>query len=165
MAHSNQPAAAAAPVSGRADDLTRLALAIFRTNGQLIEWGDRFVAPLGLTSARWQMLGAIGLSGRPLSAPQLGAAMGVTRQGAQKQLNLLLADGLVNQIPNPHHQRSPLYQLSETGARLYQRIDTMWLQVAERLASGLAPHDLAAARRALDALYGLLAGKHEGERP
>jgi hypothetical protein len=28
-------------------------------NGRLIEWGDRFGAPFGLTSARWRMLGAV----------------------------------------------------------------------------------------------------------
>jgi DNA-binding MarR family transcriptional regulator len=149
----------------QARHLTQATLAIFRANGQLIEWGDRFVAPLGLTSARWQMLGAIGLSDRPLSAPQLGVAMGVTRQGAQKQLNLLLSGGLVKQIPNPHHQRSPHYQLTETGRQLFGRIDSMWIQAAEKIASDLAPHDMVAVCRALDALCGLLAGKAEGEGP
>ena len=87
--------------------ITRLTLMVFRLNGVLLHWGDKLVEPLGLTSARWQMLGAIVLAGTPLTAPQVGAAMGVTRQGAQKQLNLLLEQGLVEARPNAAHRRSP----------------------------------------------------------
>jgi len=42
----------------KADKLTTIALSVFRLNGQLIEWGNRFSQPHGLTSARWQVLGA-----------------------------------------------------------------------------------------------------------
>jgi hypothetical protein len=54
-------------------------------NGQLLAAGDRLVEDLNLTSARWQMLGAIALADSPHTAPQLAARMGVSRQGAQKQ--------------------------------------------------------------------------------
>ena len=73
----------------RAAAITQLTLTVFRLNGMLLHWGDQVVEPLGLTSARWQMLGALALASTPLTAPQVGEAMGVTRQGAQKQLNLL----------------------------------------------------------------------------
>ena len=98
--------------------LTALALAVFRLNGALLQWGDALVEPLGLTSARWQMLGAIALADRPLTAPEVGAAMGVTRQGAQKQLNALLELGLVQTLANPAHRRSLLYTLTARGRRL-----------------------------------------------
>ena len=45
--------------------LTGLVLAVFRLNGQLLAAGDRLVADLGLTSARWQVLGAIALAPSP----------------------------------------------------------------------------------------------------
>ena len=73
--------------------VTELTLAVFRLNGVLLHWGDKLVAPLGLTSARWQMLGAIALADTPPTAPQVGGVMGITRQGAQKQLNLLTEEG------------------------------------------------------------------------
>jgi hypothetical protein len=56
-------------------------------HGELLESGDRLVKPLQLTSSRWQILGAIALADSPRSAPQLAAQMGMTRQGAQKQLD------------------------------------------------------------------------------
>ena len=68
-------------------------------------WGDAFVGPFGLTSARWQMLGALAFSEVPLTAPQIADRMGVTRQGAQKQLNLLREAHLVQTLPNPGHRR------------------------------------------------------------
>ena len=90
----------------RAAAISHIALTVFRLNGELLQWGDRLVEPLGLTSARWQMLGAVALADSPLSAPQVGQAMGVTRQGAQKQLNLLLDQGLLESRPNPAHKRA-----------------------------------------------------------
>ena len=42
--------------------LTDLVLAVFRLNGRLLTAGDRLVSDLGLTSARWQVLGAIALA-------------------------------------------------------------------------------------------------------
>ena len=85
----------------KSDILTDLVLAVFRLNGAMINWGDDFSASAGLSSARWQMLGAIALAERPLSAPQIAERMGVTRQGAQKQLNLLAEAGLIELIANP----------------------------------------------------------------
>ena len=68
------------------DVVTEIILSVFRLNAQLLEQGDRLVKPLRLTSARWQVLGAIAMAGEPQTAPQIAAAMGVTRQGVQKQL-------------------------------------------------------------------------------
>ncbi len=115
--------------------VTQLTLTVFRLNGVLLHWGDHLVAPFGLTSARWQMLGAIALAGTPLSAPQVGAAMGVTRQGAQKQLNQLLELKLVEARSNPAHRRSPLYALTPQGLALYRKADALWVTQAIKLAA------------------------------
>lgn len=81
--------------SNKTQHITELTLSVFRLNGALVDWGDYFSAPEELTSARWQMLGALTLAGQPLTAPQIANSMGVTRQGAQKQLNLLVDSGLI----------------------------------------------------------------------
>jgi DNA-binding MarR family transcriptional regulator len=127
---SDDPASAA---------ITHLTLTLFRLNGALLAWGDRLVAPLGLTSARWQMLGALALAETPLTAPQIAAAMGVTRQGAQKQLNLLREQGLVALHANPAHRRSPLYQLTPQGEALYRQADHLWRAEASLLAQIIPP--------------------------
>lgn len=138
---------------GRAvEALTDLTLTVFRLHGALLQWGDLLVAPLGLTSARWQMLGAIALASTPPTAPQIGDAMGVTRQGAQKQLNLLLELGLVEAQPNPAHQRSPLYALTARGRQLYARADKLWATRVAELADQIAPAQAQAATATLAAM-------------
>jgi DNA-binding MarR family transcriptional regulator len=145
------------------EDLTEVVLAVFRANGRLLEWGDRFAAPFALTSARWQVLGAIALADDALTAPQVAAAMGITRQGAQKQLNLLLADGLLVTHPNPQHRRSPQYRLSEPGAAVYAAIARDWSLASHRLAAAIPDDDLRRLRHTLDHLCELLAHQPSGE--
>ena len=132
--------------------VTQLALCVFRLNGVLLHWGDQLVAPLGLTSARWQMLGAIALAGRPLTSPQVGEAMGVTRQGAQKQLNMLLEQGLVEARPNPAHLRSPLYALTPQGLALYRKADAIWSAQAVELASLIPAAEASTTTRTLESM-------------
>jgi DNA-binding MarR family transcriptional regulator len=146
--------------SGRHDARSRLLtdviLLLFHVNGQLLAAGDRLVADLHLTSARWQMLGAVALSDSPRTAPQLAIQMGVTRQGAQKQLDLLLKAGLVMAEANPGHARSPLYTLTRKGTSIYvvtERIQATW---AKQLARKLPMSDLEAAKRLLEELSGRL---------
>ncbi len=98
---------------------------VFRLNGRLLEQGDRLVERLNLTSARWQVLGALALAGRSLTAPQIASAMGITRQGAQKQLNRLMNEGLLEHRSNPSHERSPLYVLTDSGARTFAEADQL----------------------------------------
>lgn len=148
----------------RAAAITQLTLTVFRLNGVLLHWGDKLVEPLGLTSARWQMLGAIVLAGTPLTAPQVGAAMGVTRQGAQKQLNLLVEQGLVEARPNAAHRRSPLYSLTPLGMALYEQADALWAARAAELAALIPAAQARAATRALESmLRELQAGNHSSE--
>ncbi|QTD45099.1 MarR family winged helix-turn-helix transcriptional regulator [Ottowia testudinis] len=132
--------------------VTQLTLTVFRLNGVLLHWGDQLVAPLGLTSARWQMLGAIHLAATPLTAPQVGESMGVTRQGAQKQLNLLLEQGLVEARHNLAHRRSPLYVLTPQGVALYQKADALWAAQAAELAALIPAVKTRAATAVLEAM-------------
>lgn len=132
--------------------LTDVVLAVFRLNGSLLDSGDRLVAPLGLTSARWQVLGAIALSGGPLTAPQIGAAMGITRQGVQKQLNSLLKEGLVGKRRNPVHERSVLYALTKDGDRAYSEAGRLQAGWAADLAKGITTEELRQGRSLLEAV-------------
>lgn len=133
--------------------LTEIMLAVFRINGRLLEKGDQLVEPLKLTSARWQVLGAVALAGKPLSAPQIAEAMGITRQGAQKQVNKLEEDGFFEQNINPRHQRSPLYALTELGMRSFAKamdLEALW---ANGLVAGLTLQDLRKTQQTLYSFY------------
>lgn len=121
----------------QAQTLTEIMLAVFRINGRLLEGGDRLVAPLDLTSARWQVLGAIALAGEPRTVPQVAETMGMTRQGAQKQVNKLEEDGFLQSRTNPRHRRSPFYALTDKGAAAFRAVDELYSGWANALAAGL----------------------------
>jgi DNA-binding MarR family transcriptional regulator len=132
-----------------ADLLTDIMLMVFRINGRLLDGGDRLGAALNLTSARWQVLGAISLSSGPVTVPGIAEMMGMTRQGAQKQVNKLEEDGFIEKRANPRHQRSPFYVLTAQGAESYRRITALHTGWANTLADGLDAQEL---RAALDLL-------------
>lgn len=133
--------------------LTEVMLAVFRVNGRLLEKGDQLVAPINLTSARWQVLGAVALAGHSLSAPQIAEAMGVTRQGVQKQLNILEEAGFFERSPNPRHQRSPLYALTDLGNRTFAKAMALEATWANSLVVGLSLKDIKNALHTLNLIY------------
>ncbi len=147
------------------DPFTAVILQIFRTNGQMIGWGDRFSAPFGLTSARWQMLGALALAPRPLTTPQIAVNMGVTRQGAQKQLNNLLEEGLIEKRHNPYHKRSPLYQLTARGEALFNEVGDQWNRHAEQASREFSAEELETTLQVLSRIHELHQTRHEGTDP
>lgn len=120
------------------EKLTEIILSIFRLNGRIIEWGDRLSGEFGLTSARWQVLGAIALAKAPQTVPDIADRMGVTRQATQKQVNLLEGEGLVEKRPNPRHRRSPHYRLTEAGGRVYAQVSEKYDAWAEEAARHVA---------------------------
>lgn len=136
----------------KADKLTSIALSVFRLNGQLIEWGNHFSQPHGLTSARWQVLGAISMAPQPPNIPQIATTMGVTRQGVLKQINLLVDEGLVQPQPNPTHKRSPLYSLTDRGQATYQAVVERWEKHVRGMAGEFSATDLDAAIRVLSVM-------------
>jgi len=146
------------------DPVTQLNLTVFRLNGALLDWVDRLVQPLGLTSARWQILGAMALAQHPMTVPQIGAAMGVTRQGAQKQIHLLLQQHLVQSMANPAHRRSPLYSLTPQGMALYRQAEALWADCAQTLAQQIPDHEAIAATQTMATLLNLLPNTHPNLR-
>ncbi len=99
---------------------TGLVLEVFRMNGDLLAAGDALVGDLGLTSARWQVLGAIALSPVPLPVAHIARNMGLTRQAVQRLVDEMRTDGLVRLEPNPHHRRAMLVVATERGDAAYR---------------------------------------------
>ncbi|WP_257998321.1 MarR family winged helix-turn-helix transcriptional regulator [Xanthomonas arboricola] len=101
--------------ANRRDVSRPLVIKIFETNGRLVETGNALVRPAGLTTAWWQVLGALGYSPMPLPVAHIARNMGITRQAVQRVVDLLLEQGFVALQPNPHHQRAKLVVLTRTG--------------------------------------------------
>jgi DNA-binding MarR family transcriptional regulator len=132
--------------------LTELILTLFRANNRTLAWGDRLVAPLGLTSARWQVLGTIVAAERPQPVAWLARDLGANRQNVQRIVNDLHRDGLVAFAPNPHHRRAQLVGLTEKGQCTYDAAIRLYDPSVNALADGLRIADIETAQRVLDAL-------------
>lgn len=120
--------------SSKEDVVTELILETFRLNGQLLEAGDRLTGPLGLTSARWQVLGAIETEGRPLTVAQIGRRMGLSRQAVQRIINDLEPLGFVRLEDNPDHKRARLVALTPSCVEKMKELDQVQARWAKELA-------------------------------
>jgi DNA-binding MarR family transcriptional regulator len=143
--------------------LTDLILDLFSLNSRMVAAGDRLVAGLGLTSARWQILGTIVSADRPQPVAWLARDMGANRQNVQRIVNDLEQDGLVAFEPNPHHRRAQLVVLTDKGQRTFDaamRLQAPWIN---KLSEGLRVEDIATTRSVISALRSNLAGNDEPE--
>jgi DNA-binding MarR family transcriptional regulator len=127
------------------DAVTELIVEVFRLNGRLLAAGDGLVTDIGLTSARWQVLGAIMLSPVPLPVAHLAHNMGLARQSVQRLVSEMQQDGLVRFVPNPHHQRAKLVLLTEQGAAACEMAMARQQPWADELAHGLTAKEIEAA--------------------
>jgi len=151
--------------SALADLLTDLVLEVFRLNGRLIASGDVLVAKIGLTSARWQVLGAIALQPRPAPVVRIADAMGLTRQSVQRIVDALEQEGIVALRPNPHHKRAKLVTLTKKGSSLYGSAMRLQKQWATALSASLDRTSLATTVRVLKRLRVRLEGLGETGDP
>ena len=132
--------------------VSELIVAIFRLNGRLLVSGDRLVASLGLTSARWQVLGAIAFSPTPEPVARLARNMGLNRQGVQRIVGDLVADGFVELNENPHHRTAKLVVMTAKGLKAFDaamRLQTPWVNM---LGEGIDPKSIEKAGRVLEEL-------------
>jgi DNA-binding MarR family transcriptional regulator len=143
------------------DALTALILTLFRANNRTLNWGDRLVAPLGLTSARWQVMGTIVAAERPQPVAWLARDLGANRQNVQRIVNDLHKEGLVTFAPNPHHRRAQLVFLTDKGQQTYDEALCLYDPAVNVLADGLAVEDIETATRILTDLRTRLAGAGE----
>jgi len=141
--------------------VTDLVLDLFRLNNLLLTGGDRLVAGLGLTSARWQILGAIVAAERPQPVAWLARDLGANRQNVQRIVNDLEKEGLVAFEPNPHHRRAQLVVLTDKGRQTFDaamRLQGPWM---DNLSDGLLIKDIEAAHRIITTLRQRLEGNSE----
>lgn len=146
------------------DALTRLMLDLFRLNGLALTAGDRLVAPLGLTSARWQILGAIVAAERPQPVAWLARDLGANRQNVQRITNDLEREGLVTFATNPHHKRAQLVVLTDKGKRSFKSAMDLQAPWVNELANGLAVKDLETTHRVILALRKKLEGDDDADK-
>lgn len=126
---------------------TPLVLEIFRINGDLLAAGNELTRDLKLTSARWQVLGA--LQEGPLTVPRIARNMGLSRQSVRRLVDLLTRHRQVELVPNPHHRKSDLIRLTEDGGRNLKKLKQRQRNWGARLSKGLTPTALLQANAVL----------------
>ena len=134
------------------DALTDLILELFRVNSRILTAGDRLVAGLRLTSARWQVLGAIVAADRPQPVAWLARDLGGNRQNVQRIVNDLHKEGLVAFEPNPHHRRAQLVLLTARGKQTFEAAMRLQAPWANSLSEGLSVKDIQVTHRVIAAL-------------
>ena len=134
------------------DALTGLILDLFRLNSLVLTAGDRLVAQLRLTSARWQILGAIVAAERAQPVAWLARDLGANRQNVQRIINDLHKLGLAGFEANPHHRRAQLVVVTDKGKQTFDaamRLQAPWIN---GLSEGLSMKDIKAFHRVIAAL-------------
>ncbi len=123
-------------------ELTKLILEVFRLNGALLKAGDKLTKPFGLTSARWQVLGAIEQEGEPLSVAQISRRMGLSRQAVQRIANGLEKIGFVTFNANPDHKTAKHIKLTSKGQQSLNQIDAAQIEWVNQLAKNIDSNEL-----------------------
>ena len=127
-------------------------LELFRLNSRLLIAGDRLVAPLGLTSARWQILGTISKGEHPQPVAWLARNLGANRQNVQRIVNDLEKEELVTFETNPNHRRAQLVVLTDRGRQIYaaaMALQTPWIN---SFSVGIALDDIKAMQKVMESL-------------
>ena len=132
--------------------LTRLVHESFHLHGALLSAGDRLTKDIGLTSARWQVLGALALAVRPEPVAYIARNMGRARQSVQRVADELEQEGFLRFEPNPHHRRAPVLTLTEKGRRAFEVAMKRQVPWVNALAKGISAEHLKTALKVLQTL-------------
>jgi DNA-binding MarR family transcriptional regulator len=116
---------------------TELVIETFRLNGRLLASGDRLTKGVGLTSARWQVLGTLRKQPVPIPVAHIARNMGLQRQSVQRTVDLLAREGLVRLVDNPNHRRARLVVLTPKGRAAIRKASRLQIKWANETASGI----------------------------
>jgi DNA-binding MarR family transcriptional regulator len=117
--------------SANGSAFTELILEVFRLNGLLLEAGDRLTDPVGLSSARWQVLGVV--EHQPTPVAHVARIMGLTRQSVQQTADALANDGFITYTDNPHHRRAKLMTITAKGRKALDYIQQCQIDWANQV--------------------------------
>jgi DNA-binding MarR family transcriptional regulator len=145
------------------DAVTDLILDLFKLNSRILAAGDRLVAELGLTSARWQILGAIVAAERQQPVAWLARDLGANRQNVQRIVNDLHAEGFIAFEPNPHHRRAQLVVMTDKGKQAFDAAMQLQAPWINSLSDGLSVKDIERVHRVIKILRKKLEGNDDSE--
>ena len=136
------------------DPVNDLVLSIFWLNGFFLDAADRLTAGSGLTTARWQVLGAV--LHEPLTVAAIARDMGLARQSVQRTANLLVGGGLCEFVPNPAHRRARLLSVTDHGLETLRQLGPRAIAWSKRVRESVGDGVVDAARVSVKELMSAL---------
>jgi DNA-binding MarR family transcriptional regulator len=130
--------------------MTDLIVETFRLNGRLLLAGDELTRDLGLSSARWQIMGA--LADGPAPAAAIARKMGLARQSVQRLVDVLAEERIVAFADNPSHRRAKLVHLTPRGSELLAEVTQRQAGWVNDLTTGVSESDIRSAVQVLGLL-------------
>ncbi len=126
---------------------------VYELAGSSRRISEREAAAHGTTVARWHVLSAV--SEEPATVPEIARRLGQVRQGVQRVVDELVAEGQLVASENPRHRRSPRFSPTPSGREVLERL---WLASEPRRLEVLGGSgvDAAALRQARETLRRLL---------
>lgn len=130
---------------------------VYELAGRSRRISERDAAEAGTTVARWHVLSVV--SQEALSVPEIARRLGQVRQGVQRVVDELVADGQLAGVANARRPRSPRFRATAAGLGTLERL---WGESEPRRAdllarSGLGVADLQRARETVRRLSEVLA--------
>lgn len=128
---------------------TEIVLEIFKLSGLLVTEGDALAKEVGLTSARWKVLGALANAGFPMTVSQIAHVMGQARQSVQRLSDEMEKAGFLVYEDNPHHKKAKLVAMTPKGKDVFLSLEQKQIPWANENAAEIEIPDL---KIALDTL-------------
>ena len=110
---------------------------LWRLRALMVESAEDFAAAVGLTSASWQILGAI--EAEPATVAHVARNLGLTRQAVQETADRMARESLIRFVDNPDHKRSRLMTPTDKARKALDYLRPRQLQFANLMG---APHSL-----------------------
>jgi DNA-binding MarR family transcriptional regulator len=140
----------------------RLLLAVFaqvRTCfNQLKALTEQLHEDLGVSPSMRAVMEALAARGQQ-TVPDIAKGKRVSRQHIQTIMNSLQAEGLVDPFDNPAHRRSPRFDLTSKGRRVFAKIEEREKEPLRRLALASSSESLEEVQDALIVLNQKLASE------
>ncbi len=121
---------------------TEIVLEIFKLSGLLITEGDELTKELGLSSARWKVLGALAHSDSPMTVSQIASSMGQTRQGVQRLSDVMVKAGFLAYEDNPYHKKAKLVAMTPEGEDVFLALERKQIPWANKKSAEISAQDM-----------------------
>ncbi len=131
----------------KGEKFSALTVEVFRTRALRLQGAESLAQSVGLTSAKWQILGM--LANSPATVASVARMVGLTRQSVQQTADAMEAEGLITFAENPHHRRAQLMEPTAAARAALAKLRPREIDFANLMGR---PHTL----EALDAALAVL---------